>query len=167
MIDILVRLYDLEPIGDVMKRANDNGIIIRRPIGPEKDAIVEWITENFSSKWASESETAFFNSPKTMYIAIREGEVPEMVGFACWDATVKGFFGPTGVGEDCRGMGVGNALLQACLHAMREDGYGYAIIGSASQKALGFYEKALPKSSMMLEGSKPGVYKNMLRTKVK
>ena len=167
MIDILVRLYDLEPIGDVMKRVNDNGIIIRRPIGPEKEAIVEWITENFSSKWASESETAFFNSPKTMYVAIREGEVPEMVGFACWDATVKGFFGPTGVSENCRGMGVGNALLQACLHAMREDGYGYAIIGSASQKALGFYEKALPKSSMMLEGSKPGVYKNMLRTKVK
>ena len=59
MIDILVRLYDLEPIGDVMKRVNDNGIIIRRPIGPEKEAIVEWITENFSSKWASESETAF------------------------------------------------------------------------------------------------------------
>ena len=26
-----------------------------------------------------------------------------------------------------------------------------------------FYEKVLPKSSMMLEGSKPGVYKNMLR----
>ena len=162
MADILVRLYDLAPIEGAMKKANDNGIIIRRPIGPEKNAICQWITDNFNSTWACESETALFNSPKTMYVAIKEAETPEIVGFACWDATVKGFFGPTGVSKSCRGMGVGNALLQACLHAMREEGYGYAIIGSAGKSAIGFYEKALPKSSITLEGSSPGVYKNMV-----
>ncbi len=163
MIDILVRLYDLEPLENALDRTRKNNIIIRRPIGPEKNAIMKWITENFSATWAAESETAFFNNPKTMYVAIKEGEVPEMLGFACWDATALGFFGPTGVSESSRGMGVGNALLQACLHAMREQGYGYCIIGSAGKSAISFYQKVLPASSELLEGSKPGVYKNMLK----
>lgn len=163
MIDILVRLYDLSLLAPVMAKVEAQGVVIRRPIGPEKNAVCQWITEHFSEQWAGESETAFFNSPKTMYLAIRSGDVPELLGFACWDATALGFFGPTGVAESARGIGIGNALLQCCLHAMREQGYGYAIIGSASKNALEFYRKVLPASSMLLEGSKPGVYKDMLR----
>ena len=163
MIDILVRLYDLDPIDDAMRRVKENGIEIRRPIGPEKNAIYRWIAEHFNEQWAGECETAFFHSPKTMYLAIRPGDTPEPLGFASWDATALGFFGPTGVAEEARGMGIGNALLQCCLHAMREQGYGYAIIGSASKNALDFYRKTLPVSSQFLEGSKPGVYKNMLK----
>ncbi len=163
MSDILVRLYDLEPLESSIERVRKNNIIIRRPIGPEKSAVTRWISENFGAIWAGESETAFFNHSKTMYIAIQEGETPHMLGFACWDATVLGFFGPIGVSKEARGMGVGNALLQSCLHGMHEQGYGYAIIGSAGKNALGFYEKSLPKSSQILEDSSPGVYKNMLR----
>ncbi len=163
MSDILVRLYDLEPLEKSIDRVRKSNIIIRRPIGPEKNAVTRWICDNFGEIWAAESETAFFNHSKTMYVAIREGEAPTMLGFACWDATALGFFGPIGVSEQARGLGVGNALLQSCLHAMHEQGYGYAIIGSAGESALGFYQKALPKSSQILEGSKPGVYKNMLR----
>jgi GNAT superfamily N-acetyltransferase len=104
--------------------------------------------------------------PSEKYLAIRPGDTPELLGFACWDATALGFFGPTGVAEEARGTGIGNALLQSCLHAMREQGYGYAIIGSASKNALDFYRKTLPASSQFLEGSKPGVYKNMLKAAV-
>ena len=162
MADILVKLYDLGDLAPVLEKTTANNIVIRRPIGPEKEAIVEWIKTHFHDRWAYECESAFFNSPKTMYIAIQEGETPQMLGFACWDATCRNFFGPTGVREDCRGKGVGNALLQSCLHAMREEGYGYAIIGSASEKARVFYEKSLPASSIWIPDSKPGVYKNML-----
>ena len=96
-----------------------------------------------------------------MYIAVRDGKQPEMLGFACYDATVKGFFGPTGVSESCRGMGIGNALLQACLHGMRDYGYGYAIV-PAAPRAYEFYKKCLPESSSVLEGAGPGVYRSML-----
>ena len=52
-----------------------------------------------------------------------------MLGFACYDTTHKNFFGPTGVDAAKRGQGIGTALLLATLHAMREAGYMYAIIG--------------------------------------
>ena len=70
--------------------------MIRRPIGPEKEAILEWIKTNFQDRWSYECETAFFNVPKTMYIAIQQGEKPQLLGFACWDATCRGFFWTTG-----------------------------------------------------------------------
>lgn len=36
---------------------------------------------------------------------------------------------PTGVSEAGRSRGVGRVLLLVCLHPMRREGYGYAIIG--------------------------------------
>ena len=65
-------------------------------------------------------------------IAVRESgdDQKEIVGFACYDATCMNFFGPTGVKESERGKGVGKALLLAALHAMKEQGYAYAIIGA-------------------------------------
>lgn len=83
----------------------------------------------------------------------------KLVGFACYDATCKGFFGPTGVDDVCRGKGVGTALLLACLHDMRAQGYGYAVIGGAGPVA--FYEKTV--GAIEIPDSKPGIYKGMLR----
>jgi predicted GNAT family acetyltransferase len=45
------------------------------------------------------------------------------------DATMKGFFGPTGVDEAQRGKGIGEALLIATLKGMREAGHAYGVIG--------------------------------------
>lgn len=81
------------------------------------------------------------------------------MGFACYDATMKGFFGPTGVDERERGQGVGKMLFLHTLHLMRTDGYGYAAIGGAGPT--GFYEKAA--GAIPIPGSEPGVYKGMLR----
>ena len=124
MADLLVKLYNIpsaQPDIDALAKKN---IVIRRPIGPENWGVISWIQKHFSDGWASEAENAFFRSPKGIYIAIREtveedGRIkPEMLGFACYDATVKGFFGPTGVDEKERGQGIGKALLLACLNAM-------------------------------------------------
>ena len=82
-----------------------------------------------------------------------------MVGFACYEATAKDFFGPTGVNPDYRGKGIGKALLLAALHAMRAEGYAYAIIGSAGPTA--FYEKEV--GAIAIPDSSPGIYKHMLR----
>lgn len=156
MADLLVKLYNLPSIYPEAEKMEKIGVCIRKPIGPENYAVIEWIKEHFGMGWASESETSFFNSPKTIYIAIKDGE---MIGFACYDATVKGFFGPTGVKTDCRGLGVGKALLLYSLHGLKELGYGYGIIGSAGP--VEFYKKTV--GAIVIEDSSPGVYKDMLR----
>ena len=164
MADMLVQLFKLPPLQPEIDKMAAIGITIRRPIGPENYAVIEWIKKYFpNSLWASEAENAFFNSPKTIYIALREGEKgSEMLGFACWDATVKNFFGPTGVKECERGKGIGRALLLACLHGMKEDGYAYGIIGSPGP--IEFYRKNC--GGEMIEDSGASVYKGMFNGKI-
>ncbi len=160
MGDMLVKLYDLPDVAPHIADMRQKGIVIRKPIGPENYAVISWIRDNFGYGWASESENAFFRDIKSIYIAQRE-ETKEILGFACYDATVKGFFGPTGVAEKERGQGIGAALLLACLTAMRDEGYGYGVIGGAGP--VDFYKKIC--GAVPIEGSKPGVYKGMVKLK--
>jgi GNAT superfamily N-acetyltransferase len=148
--DLLVKLYELPPERIVA------GIDIRRALAPEKHAVVAWIEATFGARWASEADVSFSGHPIRCHIATAGGEV---LGFACWDATARGFFGPEGVAETSRGTGVGSALLLQCLHAMRAQGYAYAVIGGVGPKA--FYEKVVPV--MEIPGSSPGIYHGMLR----
>ena len=79
--------------------------------------------------------------------------------FACYDATCKNFFGPTGVLESERHQHIGEALLIRCFQAMANDGYGYAIIGSVEESRM-FYEKSV--HAIVIEDSDPGVYGSMV-----
>jgi len=161
MADLLVKLYELPPLEPYMEALAQQNIVVRRPIGPENYAVISWIKQHFTLGWAGEAENAFFRLPKSMYIAVRstEDQSWEMLGFGCWDATVKGFFGPTGVDEKERGKGIGAAILLSCLHAMKDDGYAYCIIGGAGDKEL-FYKKVC--NAQVIEDSTPGIYKGML-----
>lgn len=109
MPDLLVKLYTLPPLSPITDKLAEQNIIIRPPIGPENYAVIGWIRSHFGAGWAGEAENAFFRSPKSVFVAVREttdanGEIHgDMLGFACYDATVKGFFGPTGVDEKERG----------------------------------------------------------------
>lgn len=150
MADLLVKLYGLPPERAVA------GVEIRRALPPEKRAVTAWIESIFGPRWASEADISFAGHPVRCHIAAEGGELR---GFACWDATARGFFGPEGVAEAWRGKGIGAALLIQCLHAMRAQGYGYAIIGGVGPKA--FYEKIVPV--MEIPGSSPGIYQGMLR----
>ena len=80
-----------------------------------------------------------------------------VLGFACYDATAKDFFGPTGVMESQRGKGIGAALLIACMQAMAAEGYAYAVIGGAGPVA--FYEKVV--GATVIPDSVPGPYRDM------
>ena len=86
-------------------------------------------------------------------------ENEKITGFACYEATCKNFFGPTGVSEDSRGKGIGKALFLSCMHAMEMQGYAYAIIGSAGPKD--FYIKNA--GAIEIPDSSPGIYKGMLK----
>jgi GNAT superfamily N-acetyltransferase len=91
-------------------------------------------------------------------LLVRLYDLPPL-GFACYDATCRGFFGPELVHPDRRERGIGRALLIAALHAMRAEGYAYAIIGWAS--SIEFYQKAV--GATVIEGSEPGIYPPALR----
>lgn len=156
MPDMLVKLYTLPDLAPDIKRQREAGITIRRPIPPEKHIVIEWVRREFGNGWASEAEVTFSRQPVTSFIAM---ENDQMIGFACYDATCKAFFGPTGVSEATRGRGTGKALFLACLHGMAADGYAYAIIGAAGP--VDFYAKAV--GATVIEGSTPGIYGGMLR----
>jgi hypothetical protein len=156
MADMLVKLYNLDIDWSFIQEQEKLGITIRKPIGPEKHFAMNWVRENFSDIWASETDMAFSNSPVSCFIAQKP---KEMIGFACYDATGLGFFGPFGVAEKCRGKGTGKALLLACLLDMRMKGYGYAIIGSVGP--VDFYRKTV--GAVVIPDSEPSIWKGWLR----
>lgn len=156
MPDMLVKLYDLPPLTPSLERPSAAQITIRRGLVPEKHHVLRWIAANFRAGWASEADVCFARQPVSCYIATRENAI---LGFACYDATMRGFFGPTGVDEVTRGKGVGTALLLACLHDMWAQGYGYAIIGAAGPTE--YYQKVC--GATPIAGSTPGVYAGFIR----
>ena len=150
--DLLVRLYDLpDPANDRQVA----GVMVRRGLPPERGRVLDWVTRTFNERWASECALAFSSHPVTTWIAVRDGA---LLGFACADATAKGFFGPTGVAEAERGRGIGVALLLATLRGMREAGYAYAIIGGAGP--VDFYARHC--GAFEIPGSTPGIYRHLL-----
>jgi predicted N-acetyltransferase YhbS len=155
MPDMLIKLYDLDDYGCFITDQKKMGVTIRKPIGPEKHVITDWISAKFSPGWAAEADTALSNRPGSCFVATRESQI---VGFACYDATALGFFGPVGVAEADRGKGTGSALLKACLLDMKLKGYGYAIVGDVNDP--GYYTKIV--SAIEIPGSSPGVYENRI-----
>jgi ribosomal protein S18 acetylase RimI-like enzyme len=155
--DMLVKLYELAPNSELDKRLAANGVVVRRALPPEMATICAWIGPRFGAGWVSEATVALCRQPTSCFIAVQG---PTLVGFACYDATARGFFGPTGVDEAMRGRGAGHALLLACLNDMRAQGYGYAIIGGAGP--MDFYARSVGATA--IEGSNPGIYAGMLPT---
>ena len=156
MTDMLVKLYALPPLEPALQASSAAGVTIRRAIAPEKGEVLKWVGEHFSTYWVSEVDVSFARLPISCFLAVKEGK---LLGFGVYDATARGFFGPTGVDEAQRGMGLGGALLLACLHDMRTAGYGYAAIGGVGPAE--FYTKVC--GAQIIEDSTPGVYAGMLR----
>lgn len=156
MADLLVKLYDLPALAPVLDDMAVKGITVRHAMPYEKREVVDWVKMRIRPDWESECDVAFSHQPVSCMVATQDGK---LIGFACHEVTARGYFGPTGVDEACRGQGVGRALLLASLHAMAELGYGYAIIGSAGP--VDFYRKAC--GATVIEGSEPGLYRDRLK----
>jgi len=153
--DMLVKLYELPEKTTLINSLADSGIVIRRGLVPEKHIVKDWVQRTYGEHWASEVEATFSRQPVSCFIAT-EGK--NIVGFACYEAICKNFFGPTGVDSSMQGKGIGKALLLASMHALRDEGYAYAIIGGTGPSE--FYAKAV--GAVIIEGSVPGIYKGML-----
>ncbi|MFZ9982296.1 MAG: GNAT family N-acetyltransferase [Cyclobacteriaceae bacterium] len=155
MQDMLVRLYQLPDHSELMRQLEAGEIVIRRPLAAEKSITLDWITGHFGTGWASEADVSFSYQPISCFIAVHRQKI---IGFACYDSCYRNFFGPTGVEEHYRGMGIGKALLFESLQGMRSQGYAYAIIGGVGPAE--FYAKAC--GAELIKGSDPGIYKGIL-----
>ena len=155
MIDMLVRLYDLPESQGLYTKLMENGVVLRRPGAYELHLVQEFVRAHFSPKWVSEVQVAFSRQPVACFIATQGKEI---LGFSCYETTAKGYFGPTGVAESARGLGLGKALLFKALEAQREAGYAYAVIGGVGPKE--FYAKAV--GAIEIPGSDPGIYVDVL-----
>jgi GNAT superfamily N-acetyltransferase len=92
----------------------------------------------------------------TIYLATIEHQI---VGFAAYECTRRCFFGPTGVLERSRGLGIGKALLIAGLQGLKDMGYVYAVIGAAGP--VRFYQQAV--GAIVIPESEPGIYTDLLK----
>ncbi len=170
-MDLLVRLYALQPVAPRLEALALTGVTVRRALASERHVVVEWARRHGSPGWASECEVAFGRRPLGCFVA-HEGAgegaaatsglpsgyatTPEtLIGFSCVEATAPGFFGPQLVRDDRRGRGVGAALLLVALHALAAEGYAYAIVGWASE--LEFYRRVA--GAVPIVGSEPGLYR--------
>lgn len=158
MPDMLVKLYDLPNRDAAMAPCQAMGITIRRPMPYEKSIVLGWIKRHFHIGWADETEATFAHQPVRCFIATENGQV---VGFAAYDATARGFFGPTGVQVSHRGKGIGRALLVASLHGLAELGFAYGVIGQAEESARVFYAKSV--GATVIPDSDPSVYRDWLK----
>jgi GNAT superfamily N-acetyltransferase len=157
MHDMLVKLYDLPRLTEALDAMSARGIAVRRVLAPEAPVVIDWVRTNFPAS-AAEVGIACSRLPPSCFIAVRDGQIQ---GFACHDATARNFFGPEGIAAAARGSGLGRALLLAALHAQREQGYAYAIIGGVGPAD--FYAKCV--GAVPIPGSTPGIYAGMLRAK--
>lgn len=156
MPDMLVKLYTLPSLEPLMQEMTAASVIIRRARPYEISRVREFVTQHFAPTWADEISVGYASKPTSVFIAIVDGEV---VGFAAYECTSRGFFGPTGVDPAFRGKKIGHALLLASLHGLKEMGYAYAIIGAAGPTA--FYEKAV--GAVAIPDSSPGIYDRPLK----
>ena len=148
---MLVKLYELREPAEPPP-----GVDVRRALAAEKHRIVTFARERWGEGWASECEVAFAREPVACLVAIEGGK---LLGFAVYDVTARGVFGPTGVEESARRRGIGRALLVATLLAMRAVGYAYAIIGWVGE-AQEFYERSV--RAAVIPESEPGMYRGLL-----
>ena len=156
-MDMLIKLYTPQAADAAgwHSTPDANAVSLRKPIGPEHTAVARWVGERFGTGWTSEVQVALANRPVSVWIATRGAA---LLGFACYDATARGFFGPIGVAETARGQGLGSALLRACLQDMRAAGYGYAIAGGVG--APEFFRRTA--GAIDIPDSSPGLYANQL-----
>ncbi len=116
MADMLVKLYNIPHSHDIEENLLKSGIRIKKALAPDRSRIIAFARTCAKDDYSDEVQAAFSNNPVTCYIATRE---KELIGFACYEATARNFFGPMAVLESERKKGVGKALLLKALESMR------------------------------------------------
>ena len=158
MSDMLVDLLKLPERAklEVLERSlREDGIEIRRAMVPDMVGILDFVESTTGRFAKGEATVCFSRQPVSCFVATKGKKV---IGYACYEATMRNFFGPTEVLKEFRGKGIGAALLLECLNSMKDMGYAYAIIGGVGPAD--FYAKVC--GAKLIEDSDPGIYKDFL-----
>ena len=158
MADMLVKLFHIAPPTELENTLLAEGIRIKRALAPDRRIIEEFSRTCADQDYSAEVSVALARTPAACYIAAKD---KEPIGFACFEATAKNFFGPMAVREEYRGKGIGKALLLRSLVSMREMGYAYAIIGWPARTAIPFYEKCV--GAVLIGEETHGLYRQMIQ----
>jgi predicted N-acetyltransferase YhbS len=151
--DLLVNLLKLPALENASQ-----DFLVRRAQPFELSLVRSFVAENFSPNWADEIAIGFARQPVSVLVATMDRQ---LIGFAAYECTRRGFFGPMGVLDNAQHKGAGKALLFAALEALREMGYVYAIIGAAGP--VRFYQKTV--GAIVIPDSEPGIYTDLLKTR--
>ena len=171
-MDLLVRLYALQPVAPRLEALALAGATVRRALASERHVVVEpGRAATARPGWASECEVvrsrvgrsrcfvahegAWRRSRLAACLATRRAPETRSSAFRASRRRRSGFFGPQLVRDDRRGRGVGAALLLVALHALAAEGHAYAIVGWASE--LEFYRRVA--GAVPIAGSEPGLYR--------
>lgn len=165
MADMLVKLYNVMPDPLLIARLAQQQITLKRVLAPDALRVIRFIEMSAEAHWPQESKESWMaecaasmaNHPPTCFVAVQQRT---LIGFACYNATAKGYFGPMGVLREAQGKGVGTALLITSLLTMWDEGYGYAIIGWPARSAINFYAKTV--QAQVIEDSSPGIYRRLI-----
>jgi mycothiol synthase len=113
-----------------------NGITARRANNADIPSTAAFALQTFGRGWQLEVEETRRFPPLPLNIALYQDQI---VGFAAYDVTGYGRFGPTGTRPDMRQRGIGGALLKMCMQQMYDRGDITADISWAGPVA--FYTK--------------------------
>lgn len=155
MQDMLVSLLNLPSVDELCAKLEKNGIKIARAMTPNMYHVTKFVEKVTGERAKGEATVCFARNPVSCFIATKNDEI---IGYACYEATMRDYFGPTEVLQEYQHMGIGTALLVRSLEGLRDMGYAYAIIGGVGPEE--FYRKTV--GATLIKGSNPGVYKDML-----
>jgi GNAT superfamily N-acetyltransferase len=171
MADMLVKLYELPDLQPVINALIPLNVSIRPARIGEDYEISPWISRHFPAGWSRGIQYAIGRNPTSIFIAVEKQpadpnrENPydqpneQLVGFACYDVSNRGVFGPIGVIPSHEHRGIGRALLLTALHAMWSENYAYAIIGWAGP--VEWYERVV--NAQLILNSEPGPFRGELK----
>jgi hypothetical protein len=171
MSDMLVKLYELPPLQPALDAIRETGIEVRPARVGEEYVIGPWVQRQFNEVWSQGITYAIHRNPCSLFIAV-EKQSPDinrsdlyqlpmerLVGFACYDVSHRGLFGPIGVAGSSQRQGIGKALALTALHAMWMENYAYAVIGWAGP--VEWYKKII--GATIIPGSEPGPFRGALQ----
>lgn len=117
-VDLTRRSFDPAPL---VAQLRADGVTVRRLARADEAAYTRYLGERWSEGWQYEGLHALRSGqePIPAHVALA-GE--EIIGFAAYDVTRPGWFGPIGTNAERRGRRVGTALLHACLHDWQRQG---------------------------------------------
>ena len=123
-----------------LRRVEDAGVILRRGVVEDADALARHTASKWTEVWARETQAALHRSPSSIFLAFAEGEV---IGFAAHGVLRATHFGPLATHPAWRRIGLGGALTRLALADMVSLGQRIVEIAWVAQDAIPFYSRSV------------------------